>query len=310
MSEFCFFSFVLPTYNRPGQLKTCLQSLAGLSYPSGGYEVIVVDDGSRKSLDAVVREFTDQLNITLIRQQNAGPASARNKGAGIARGKYLAFIDDDCRPAPDWGRLMAQQIEKTPDRLLGGRTVNALVNNTFSAASQFIVDIVYAHYNADRQAARFFASNNMVIPRALFAEMGGFAFNWHTSEDRELCDRWLWKGHQMYYLQEAVVYHAHRLNFRKFCRQHFNYGKGAYHYHRIRKNRRSGSMIQEMRFHANLKNWLLAPFYQRENDRLSLFFLLLLWQMVNLLGFLWAAAFERNRFGGQVNGTRLTADGE
>lgn len=295
MSASPFFSIIIPTYNRPERLRECLNSLTRLSYPVDDFEVIVVDDGSPQRLENIVELFKAQLPVQLLRQQNAGPASARNNGAQAARGAYLAFTDDDCRPAPDWLTQMAAQLEQTPEKLLGGKTVNQLKDNVFSATSQFIVDIVYEHFNGDPEDATFFASNNMVVPARVFRELGGFpvTFSRAGGEDREFCDRWLWKGYKMRFVEQAVMYHFHHLSLLKFCKQHFSYGIGAYHFHHIRRQRKSGTMAREMKFHTNLKNWLLAPFFRKEKYPFQLFFLLILWQVANLGGFLWAAWFEK-----------------
>jgi GT2 family glycosyltransferase len=289
-----FFSIIIPTYQRPLQLATCLQALAKLDYPPERFEVIVVDDGSPTSLELAVAPFRRQINLAVIKQANAGPATARNNGAKQTQGDYLAFTDDDCAPAPDWLQILAAVFKKNPDCLAGGRIVNRLADNLFSATSQLIVDIVYRHYNANPQRARFFASNNMAIPAKRFHELGGFNTNFRTSEDRELCDRWRQRGWRMVYAEDAVIYHAHDLTFAKFCRQHFAYGQGAYRYHQIRQQRGSGTIAGEMKFHANLRNWLFYPFTQvRWTKALPLAGALLLWQFINAAGFFREALKQR-----------------
>lgn len=286
-----FFSIIIPVYNRAKQLAVCLQSLAQQEYPRDCFEVIVVDDGSEVSLETVVAPFRKQINLSLYKQINAGPAAARNTGAKHAKGDFLAFTDDDCKPASDWLKVLAKYFKKTPDFLVGGRTINRLTDNIFSATSQLIVDIVYRHYNANPEQARFFASNNIAIPARKFNELGGFNTKFRTSEDRELCDRWLHHGYRMIYAQDAVIYHAHQLNLRTFCKQHFNYGRGAYRYHKIRAQRGSGTMHGEMKFHLNLHNWLFYPFTQVSLKKsVPLAGTLLLWQLMNALGFLYEAA--------------------
>lgn len=289
MEQPCYiFSIIIPTFNRPEKLRQCLEAIGRLDYPTSRFEVIVVDDGSPVGLKAVVEAFAAQLEIRYVRQPNAGPAAARNTGAGIARGRYLAFTDDDCRPAGDWLNVLESALETTPDCMVGGRTVNLLTGNPFSSASQLIVDIVYRFYNADPQRARFFASNNMAMPAALLAKIGGFRPAFRTSEDRELCDRWLHNGYRMIYAPEAVIYHAHDLTLMAYCKQHFNYGRGAHHFHAARAARGSGTMHQEMKFHSNLKNWLIYPFHRVPFSKAFLLaFLLIVWQTVNAAGFFW-----------------------
>jgi glycosyltransferase involved in cell wall biosynthesis len=280
------FSPIIPTYNRPQHLSTCLQALSCLNYPRDQYEVIVVDDGSVVPLDEVNAQFKDKLNLSLLRQENAGPAAARNYGAAHAKAEFLAFTDDDCESVADWLRVFAAQFEKTPEVLLAGKSINKLTNNLFSSTSQLIVDIVYRHYNADPLQARFFAANNMAMPTGHFDKLSGFNTNFRTAEDRELCNRWRASGHGMIYVKKAVLRHAHALILRGFCRQHFAYGQGAYDYYQIRRLRGSGTMLDEMKFHSNFQNWLLYPFTQVHWLRLlSLAGVLLLWQIINAAGF-------------------------
>ena len=57
------FSVVLPTYNRPDLLANCLKALENQEYPSNRYEIIVVDDGSQVSPQAIVAHFQSVLNL-------------------------------------------------------------------------------------------------------------------------------------------------------------------------------------------------------------------------------------------------------
>lgn len=98
-------SVIIPVYNRPRMIESCLLSLApGLGLVD---EVIVVDDGSSDgetpaATESVIRaietsrpEFKGR--IRLVRQENAGPGAARNNGARQARGRWISFLDsDDC----------------------------------------------------------------------------------------------------------------------------------------------------------------------------------------------------------------------
>jgi glycosyltransferase involved in cell wall biosynthesis len=281
-----FFSIIIPTYNRPRQLATCLQALAQLDYPRDRFEVIVVDDGSPTAPDHVIAGVGRQIDVRLLKQVNAGPAAARNAGAAQAQGEFLAFIDDDCTPAANWLTVLAQHFNAAPEAMVGGRAINPLTKNPFTAASQLIHDIVYRHYNADPQHARFFGAANLAMPAQRFRELGGFMPNFRTSEDRELCDRWHHHGLPMIYAPEAIISHAPHLTFAGFCRQHFSYGRGAYRYHQIRQQRGSGTMQQEMSFHANWRNWLLHPFTQVKGKQAFAWAgLLVVWQVANAAGF-------------------------
>src|SRR5213593_4845830 len=109
MPDLRTFAVVIPTYDRPAELRRCLDSLAAQNYPRDRFEVIVVDDGSPTPAEEVVSCYDPSLNLTLRRQARAGPAAARNVGATAARSRFLAFLDDDCRASPDW----LQQLERS-----------------------------------------------------------------------------------------------------------------------------------------------------------------------------------------------------
>src|SRR5690606_36415521 len=173
--------------NRPAPLHQCLAALKRQAYPPDAVEVIVVDDGSRQRLEPVVASFT---GVRLIRQANAGPAAARNTGAAAATGDFLAFTDDDCAPHPGWLSAMAAELKRDSAVLVGGRCINALPNNPYSATSQMILDVVNDVFNHDHAHATFFASDNMAMSRRQFLEIGGFDASFRCSEDRDLCDRW------------------------------------------------------------------------------------------------------------------------
>ncbi len=91
-----FFSVVIPTYNRAGELDRCLDSLVRQTYKN--FEVIVCDDGSTDNTGQVVDAYGDTLEISHIWEENwGGPARPRNNGINSARGKWVCFLDSD-----DW----------------------------------------------------------------------------------------------------------------------------------------------------------------------------------------------------------------
>ena len=290
-----FISIIVPTFNRPTQLVTCLQSLACLGYPRERFEVIVVDDGSQTPLKTLVASFSNRLDIVLTPQSHGGPAKARNMGAKKAKGEFLAFTDDDCTPAPNWLRSLAARFATLPDHAIGGQTLNALQDNLYSTTSQLIINYLYAYYNVDPHQARFFTSNNLALPADLFRSTNGFdtTFPFAAGEDRDFCDRWLHFGKQMIYAPEVVVYHAHVLNFRTFWRKHLTYGRGAFRHHQARAHRGSGPFRPDTRFYMRL---ILNPFKQKQRKRaLRITMLLMISQAANALGFLGEAFSQHKR---------------
>ncbi len=188
------FSIVVPTYARPASLRRLLEGLTHLHYGRERYEVIVVDDGSPAPVEAEVEDFRSRLDLTVLRQENAGPGAARNLGAERAKGAYVAFIDDDCVPECGWLRGMAAAFERVDGAVCGGRTVNMLARNPYSTATQLLLDYLNRHYNPAETLGAFFTTNNLAVPREAFRETGGFDSRLRFAEDRDFCYRWALQG--------------------------------------------------------------------------------------------------------------------
>ncbi len=281
-------SIVIPTFNRPDQLAGCIGSICALEYPPNRFEVIVVNDGGPDDTEDVVRQFSPTLSIRYHRTRHGGPAAARNYGARSARGRFLVFLDDDCRPMPDWLTRMELRLRQHAGAVIAGRACNGLNHNLYSEASHILVDYVMSYYNRDAATASFLTSNNMGLERGTFFDVGGFDRNFAVAggEDREFGDRCRHRGIPIVDCSEVRVIHLHALTFLSFCRQHFNYGRGANTYHRLR-NQRTGSRLQpeSLRFYRTL---VFHPLSQAAHPR-SLFIAGLLFgsQIANGAGFVW-----------------------
>jgi peptidoglycan/xylan/chitin deacetylase (PgdA/CDA1 family)/GT2 family glycosyltransferase len=88
------FSVIVPTYQRRSLVVSLVQSLAGQEF-NGRFEVIVVVDGSTDSSAAALRQLDTPFPLTVLEQANRGAAAARNRGADVACGELLLFLDDD-----------------------------------------------------------------------------------------------------------------------------------------------------------------------------------------------------------------------
>lgn len=261
------FSIVIPSRDRPAQLQLCLAALERLETPRDQFEVIVVDDGSREPYDKVVAGFVAAMQLRLVRRDGNGPGQARNAGVSIARGRFVALTDDDCAPAPDWITRLGEVLRRQPDALAGGRTVNAIPENLCSEASQVLISYLYSYYNTGEHETRFFASCNFALSAEAYRQCGGFdvRFRLAGGEDRDFCDRWTASGKPMVYVREAVVRHSHRLSLMGFLRQHYTYGRGAWHFHRARAERGSGPVpVEPLPF---LTGMLAYPFKDKSVRR-------------------------------------------
>lgn len=291
-------SIIIPTFSRPDMLKKCLYSMSLLQYPRDKFEVIVVDDGSSDPIAPLVKTYQNGLNIQLVSQRKAGPATARNSGAGQAKKEYLVFTDDDCILTPDYLSKLALRLQNEPEAMIGGHTINALPHNLYAATSQLLINYLYTYLNIPPQKISFFTSNNLTVSAKQFHAIGGFdtSFSLAAGEDRDICDRWHNAGFKMLYEPKLIVYHAHHMNLGRFWRQHFNYGRGSFHFHQIRAARQQVPItVERLSFYLNL---LLFPLAQRQEEppmrAWLLVALMLLSQIANSFGFFWQHILVRS----------------
>lgn len=86
-------SVIIPTYNRPEQLRRAISSVLAQTYQN--FEIIIVDDASSVDVAMITGEFNDK-RITYIRhEKNKGASAARNSGLRAAQGQFINFLDDD-----------------------------------------------------------------------------------------------------------------------------------------------------------------------------------------------------------------------
>ena len=173
---------IIPTYNSADVLPRALASIATQTHPVD--EIIVVDDGSADETQAL---FAEQQEIRYVRQSNQGASAARNHGARIATGEWLAFLDADDEWEPS---KIERQLE-----LVDRRNAIACMTSAYvwaPAANQWI-EIRYFGERDRRHMQRQLLIRNiltgicssLLIKRDLFERIDGFAHG-KGSEDRRI----------------------------------------------------------------------------------------------------------------------------
>lgn len=179
-------SVVIPTYNCAARLVRALQSVAVQTYPADDIELVVIDDGSSDDTEQQVAAFAanSAIETRYVRQQNAGPAAARNHGLRLARGAAIAFLDAD-----DWWEpeKLSQQLP-----LLGGDVGLVYCGNRFVDAQGASI----ANYVREIPAHRgdillplfcefFLLTSAVVLSKAVVEEVGAFRADLPVGEDYE-----------------------------------------------------------------------------------------------------------------------------
>lgn len=115
-------SIIIPLYNSQEFLKQCMDSILQQSFDRNKIEVIVVDDGSTDDSYDIVKQYEDELDLFIIRQQNGGASAARNTGLRKAKGKFVFFVDsDDIVPENALSDLHSVIVKNKSDVVIGPR---------------------------------------------------------------------------------------------------------------------------------------------------------------------------------------------
>ena len=109
-------SVVIPVHNRRDLLRGVLEGLCVQSVPVDAFEVLVCDDGSEEDLEGVTRDFVLSLpHLRVLRQENRGPASARNLGIREATSAVVLFLDSDVLPGESVIEGLVHALRTHPD---------------------------------------------------------------------------------------------------------------------------------------------------------------------------------------------------
>jgi len=184
-------------------------------------EVIVVDDGSTDGTAAIVEEYPD---VRLIRQENAGPGAARNRGAAEAGGELIVFVDDDCIPEPDW-------LERLTAPLSDGEIAGAK-GAYLSRQSELVARFVQLEYEEKYECLKrqpyidFIDTYSAVFRRDVFLAAGGYdtAFSTASVEDQEFSFRLAEAGRKLVFVPRARVWHRHVDTVRGYLRKKHKIG--------------------------------------------------------------------------------------
>jgi cellulose synthase/poly-beta-1,6-N-acetylglucosamine synthase-like glycosyltransferase len=199
-----FVSVIVPTFNGRHTIADCLVALQNQDW-DGSLEIIVVDDGSSDATMEIVRAFPQ---VILLRQTNAGPAAARNRGALAAKGDVLIFTDDDCRPLPDFVRRMVAPLQ-AETAIVGSK--GAYLSQQSGLVPRFR-QIEYEERYAIMKGYRyidFVDTYAAAFRKAAFHSVGGFDEEMLASEDVDLSFRLAATGAHMVFVPDAKVYHRH-----------------------------------------------------------------------------------------------------
>jgi GT2 family glycosyltransferase len=212
-------SVVVCTHNGARSIGECLAGIAELRYPR--VETIVVDDGSTDGTAAIASEF----DVRVISTANQGLSASRNVGLAAAHGEFVAFLDDDAYPDPDWLQYLVEEFRLTRHAAVGGPN---LPPSQDGRVAMCVANAPGApvHVLLSDSEAEHLPGCNMAFRRTDLLAIGGFDTQFRVAgDDVDVCWRLTGRGRTLGFHPAAVVWHHRRGSVRAYLRQQHGYGR-------------------------------------------------------------------------------------
>jgi glucosyl-dolichyl phosphate glucuronosyltransferase len=207
-------SVIISTRNRRHMLVGTIADLEAQQLGGLRVEAIIVDNGSSDGTRELLTEAVTRLDwFHYVYEPALGPANGRNAGIARARGRVIAFTDDDNRIGPDWiaqlvrtldersdvdavaGRIIPKWISAAPEWLTRDHWVGPLALQDYGE-QEFIID-------AARPIA--LSTANLAMRRSALESIGNFSVDLQRAEDTELLVRFWRAGGRCLYAPRAIV---------------------------------------------------------------------------------------------------------
>jgi len=241
------YSIIVPVFNRPDEVDELLESLCSQTVKD--FEVIIVEDGSKKPCKDVCDKYASILDLHYYYKENSGPGQSRNYGVERAQGDYVIILDSDV-VVPD---SYLENVEKELSTLIAKPRFDLQVKELSTVNSQLSTancafggpDAAHPSFTPIQKAisysmTSFFTTGgirggkkkldkfyprsfNMGIRRDVYQQLGGFS-KMRFGEDIDFSYRIVEAGYQPRLFPDAWVWHKRRTDFRKFFRQVYNSG--------------------------------------------------------------------------------------
>lgn len=183
-------SFIIPVFNGESTLRQCLKSIEEIDYPKDQMEIIVVDNNSKDKTILIANEF----QVTVIEEKKQGRSHARNKGANVARGEFLAFVDSDCILDKNWASELIKSFQFHFIGAAQGSIIPSGVSNNsldkfryrrvrnYTKGSFIVLDILASNFPAINSAA-------FMVRKKVFDQIKGFDPQMIRHEDADIARR-------------------------------------------------------------------------------------------------------------------------
>ncbi len=214
-----YFSIIIPVYNRPNEVKELLESLTRQT--AKNFEVLIIEDGSTVKCDAVVDQYSEELDVRYFFKPNSGRSLTRNYGMERAKGDYLVFFDSDCIIPEHYFATLSDELAHAYVDCFGGPDKAHASFSVFQKAVSHSMTsfITTGGIRGGKKILGNYTPRtfNMGFSMEAYRTVGGFKDMF--GEDIDLSLRIRDAGFSIRLLPEVYVYHKRRVSLKSFYRQ-------------------------------------------------------------------------------------------
>ncbi len=176
-------SVILPVYNGASTIADTIDSVLGQTFQE--FELIIIDDGSTDDTVSVIETINDD-RLHIHQFENAGQGESRNRGAALAQGEYLSFIDADDLWTPEKLESQWQALQTHPEAAVAYSWTDHIDEH-----NQFFRSGPHLPFSGDVYKKLIISDfvgsgSNVLIRKLAFDEVGGFAPHLTPAEDWDL----------------------------------------------------------------------------------------------------------------------------
>ncbi len=225
MTKYPKVSIVIPLYIKTPYFYESVGRCLELDYPN--FEILIGIDGKTK-----VSYKDKRVRILRTGENRTGPAEKRDVCLRYAKGKYIAFLDDDSYPEDNWLKKSIQILEKKKVASVCGPGLTPPLDSFSQKITGGILSSKFGsgpyYYRFTQGSPRLvddYPAYNMMVSTEVLRRVGGWGTKFYGGEDTALCLKLINAGEKIYYHPDIVVYHHRRRFPLEYAKQVGNVGK-------------------------------------------------------------------------------------
>jgi len=208
-------SVIIPHLNQHAALKRLLHSLDAQAACDSRLEIIVVDNGSALPMPD---SCLSHPKVKVLHEPTPGPGPARNRGASVAMGRILAFIDADCIADQGWIRAISTHFQKADAGPVIGGDVRIAPRRAMLDPIEAYESIFGYRFELYIRRDGYAGTGNLAMRREVFDTVGPFG-GIQIAEDRDWGQRATRVGFPPAYVPEMIIYTEARESFPELARK-------------------------------------------------------------------------------------------